>query len=112
MRFSIDLTPAPASKRKAAPSKVKRGWLKDKVIGKAVAYVFRFVVQVAGKHVIKHLERSVSEGLIAIADAELRGGRRSQKIRRRLSNFRRIAQRACCSSCMARSPARSAASAH
>ncbi len=71
LRFSIEIKAAPpplgaAAKRGA----VKRNWLTEKLFGTVTAYVFRFVVKVAGKKVVQILERNVEQGLVTITAAD------------------------------------------
>jgi hypothetical protein len=63
-RLELAPTPVPAAPKKK-PGRRRAGILR-KVIGKAVAYVFRIVLKPVMKGVAKWLERDVKEGLVRI----------------------------------------------
>jgi hypothetical protein len=69
LTFQIDLIPTSP----APPVRAKRGiktWITNKVIGKATAYVFRFVVNLVGKPLVQYLERNVTRGLVSIGSED------------------------------------------
>lgn len=65
-RFSIRLEAAPPAKLPVKRGVPKRGWITDKLVGKATAFVFRFAVKLIGPQVVKFFERSIRQGLVAI----------------------------------------------
>lgn len=65
VRFKVELTPVEPSQDKPATRR-KRGGVASAIWGKARAYVFKFAVRLAGKHIVRFLERSVKQGLVAI----------------------------------------------
>jgi hypothetical protein len=69
-RFAL-IVAAPTKPVGAAGGRRKRGWLAEKVTGKLVAYVFRFAIKLAGKQLVKFLERKTSHGLMSITSPNL-----------------------------------------
>lgn len=69
-RFSIPIQAAPPAKLPSSRGAPKRGWIADKLIGKATAFVFRFAAKLVGPQVVKFFERNTRQGLIAMSSVD------------------------------------------